>query len=351
MRVGVCFSIFLLCAALAHAAPASKATEKKSLAEDTKFESKKEDLKIDETGEDKDRTKKSAATFCVEIQPGSSQPTQVSCKDNQVAAQNTPLTIQTDTISQPIQAVSVVQPFMQTIPQPNIVVPQYIPQPFQTVQIVQPPQPCVQSTPSINVVQSVPQSNVIHTSKPKPKPTPASTVEIETTPEPPKPACIEQLPQPLPEPQESFAVLPVAPAFHKNFITIPSSSMVMVPEVEQAQLATIVQVPSVSPCSNPLHGILSPCTCQKNVAVMSDSNVEPMTMKVLPLAPYSSSFASSPYPLVMPYDSKMLPQILTNVSKKNFTIMALCSVTLTWVAHDVFFFAGSSGKTRTSRKK
>lgn len=316
MHVNACFAILLLAIALAQAGPAPKTIEKKSLAEDTKLETKKADLKIEEAGEDKDRAKKSATTFCVQIKPGSTQPTQVPCPCNQAAVQRMPVTVQSQSVPQQIQAMSLVQPVAQVaqVPQANILVPQPVLPPFNTLQIVQSAaQPCVQSAPAVNIIQSIPQSNIgqrIPKPKPKPRPTSAPAVEIETITEAPKPERIEQVPQVLSEPQETLTVLPYAPACHDHLITIPSSPLMLMTEPEPAQLATIVQMPSS--CSNPLHGVISPCSCQSNVAVLNEPGVESMSMEMLPVMSYSSAYARSP--LVTPYLSNMVQRVMTQVS-------------------------------------
>ncbi|XP_076631756.1 uncharacterized protein LOC143346935 [Colletes latitarsis] len=297
MHLSACFAILVVAVALSQAGPAPKITEKKSLVEDVKLEPKKTDLKIEEIGEDKDRTKKSAGTFCVQINPGSTQPTQVSCNGNQPAVQT--LAIQAEPVSQQIQTLSMLQPFVHVVPQAGIVMPQPVVPPINTLQIVQPAaQPCAQSIPSVNIIQS---DRSISKPKPKPKPTSASMVEIKTTTE--QPVRIEKLPQSLPEPQETLAMLPIAPACHDHIITIPSNPVVVVPQFDQNQLATIVQVPSISSCDNPLHNILNPCTCQKNVAVLNEASVEPMAMQMLPVMSYSSPLTKSP--IMMPYNFNM----------------------------------------------
>ncbi|XP_076684647.1 uncharacterized protein LOC143377352 [Andrena cerasifolii] len=313
MHINVCFAILLLAIALAQAGPAPKTIEKKSLAEDTKLETKKADLKIEEAGEDKDRAKKSATTFCVQIKPGSNQQVQVPCKDNQAVAQRMPFTVQSQSVPQQIQAMSLVQPVVQApqVPQANILVPQPVLPPFNTLQIVQSAAPpCAQSAPAVNIIQSIPQSNIVqHIPKPKPKPKPTSApaVEIETITETPKSDYIEQVPEPLPEPQETLTMLPYATACQDHLITIPSSPLMLMTEPEPAQLATIIQVPSS--CNNPLHGIISPCSCQSNVAVLNEPSVESMSMKMLPVMSYSSPYTRSS--LMTPYLSNMVQRVMT----------------------------------------
>ena len=315
MHINACFALLLLAIALAQAGPAPKTIEKKSLAEDTKLETTKADLKIEEAGEDKDRAKKSATTFCVQIKPGSTQPTQVPCPCNQAVAQRMPVTVQSQSVPQQIQAMNLVQPVAQVaqVPQANILVPQPVLPPFNTLQIVQSAAPpCVQSAPAVNIIQSIPQSNIVqHIPKPKPKPKPTSApaVEIETITEAPQPERIQQVPQALPEPQETLTVMPYAPACHDHLITIPSSPLMLMTESEPAQLATIIQMPSVASCNNPLHGVISPCSCQSNMAVLNEPSVESMSMKMLPVMSYSSPYARSP--LVTPYMSNMVQRVIS----------------------------------------
>lgn len=305
MHLSMCFTVLLLGIALAQAVPTTKITEKKSVVEDAKLESKKTALNIEETGENKDRAKKSTESFCVQINPGSSQPTQVSCQKNQATVQKIPLAIQAEPVPQQIQTLSMLQPVAQLMPQASIVMPQSVVQPISTLQIIQPAaQSYVQSVPSVNIIQSAPQSNVVQTiSKPKPKPKPASapTVEIKTTTEQPKPMHIEQFQQPLPEPQKTLAMMPVASTCNEHVITISPNPVVVVPEFDQNAAATIVQVPSVSSYGNPL------CSCQNNVAVLGDSGVESMAVQMLPAMSYSSSFAKSP--MMIPYNFNVLPHV------------------------------------------
>ena len=292
MHLNACFLCLFLCVALIEAGPAPKTIEKKSLAEDVKAESKKADLKIEEAGEDKDRSKKS--TFCVQIGSEASQPAQVSWKENQMGVQNIPMALHTQ--SQPIQTLNL-QPVAQTLPQASVMMPQQMVQPpIHTLQIVQsPPQPCAPApAPAVNIIQSVPQTKVIKTiQKPKPKPKPTGEEQ--------KPMRIEQIPQPLPEPQETLTVLPVAPTCHEH--------LMLVSEPEQPQMATYVQVPSMIPCTNPMHGYLNPCSCQQNLAMFSESGIEPMAMKMLPIA-YSSTYARPP--LIMPYDTNAFSHVVVN---------------------------------------
>ncbi|XP_076652858.1 uncharacterized protein LOC143359080 [Halictus rubicundus] len=297
MRLSVCFSIVVLAVALAKASPAAKAVEKKSLVEDAKLESKKEDLQIEDTGSDKDRAKKSA-TFCVEIKPGSVQPVQVPCKGSQQVVQSESL------VAQPVQSYNVVRPsyvqpsyvqssYVQSMPQASIVLPQQMAAPYQTFQLVQSsPQPCAQPVPSVNIVPSVPQTeNVPQASveAPNSKPDPEEALKDQL-----KPERIEEASEPLPVPQENLAYLPVAPSYHEHLFALPSSSMMMYPELEQIRMASVFQdSPTVLPSN-----ILTRCPCQNNMAAFSEGAVEPMAV-----LPYSSEVAGPP--TMMPHNARV----------------------------------------------
>ncbi|KAL2743103.1 bromodomain-containing protein 4-like [Vespula maculifrons] len=77
MRLTIVQFLLMLVLALAVAGPVSKISEKKSLVDNTKLV--KEVPKIEEIGDEKDRSKKSTTTFCVEIRPGSNEPVQIPC--------------------------------------------------------------------------------------------------------------------------------------------------------------------------------------------------------------------------------------------------------------------------------
>ncbi|XP_033316313.1 titin-like isoform X2 [Bombus bifarius] len=198
MKFNTCLLFVLVGVTLIHAGPARKAIEKKSLAEDTKIETTKEDLKIEENDEEKGRTKKAA--FCLQIDPTSPQ---IALSDNLV--QNIPLTVQAQSVPQPFQALNFIQPAPQNLPQTEV--PQTVP---------------------------------------KPEPTPSPEIEVETVTEKSKPMRIEKYPQPLPVPQETFTVVPYVPTYQEQLMFI-----------SEPEHATYVQVPYTH-----LHGPLTECTCQ-----------------------------------------------------------------------------------------
>ncbi|XP_050597680.1 uncharacterized protein LOC126925772 isoform X1 [Bombus affinis] len=291
MKFNTCILFVLVGVTLIHAGPARKAIEKKSLAEDTKIETTKENLKIEENDEQKGRTKKAA--FCLQIDPASSQ---IALSDNLV--QNIPLTVQAQSVPQPFQALNFIQPAPQNLPQASIVVPQQMVQPtFQSLPQVVLPQPMIQPIHTVQIVQ--PSSQPCSTSQstqqaevpqtvPKPEPTPSPEIEVETVTEKSKPMRIEKYPQPLPIPQETYTVLPYAPTYQEQLMFI-----------SEPEHATYVQVPYTH-----LHGPLTECTCQ---------NIEPMAMNMIsmPIMPYTSTFQHRSS-LMMPHihrsDVKIAPQ-------------------------------------------
>ncbi|CAL7942401.1 unnamed protein product [Xylocopa violacea] len=311
MKFNACFLFLLLSVTLIRANPALKTTEKKSLTEESKAEATKENLKIEETGEDKDRSKKAA--LCLQIEPISPQTAQIALNEHQLGLQNIPLAVQTQSIPQQVQSLSVVQPvasslsqanivvpqqmiqhFPQSLSQANIVLPQQIVNPVHTLRIVQPAiQPCAQSAPSVNIIQSTPQNKVSQTAqKPKPKPTATHIKETEPVKELSKPMRIEKQPLPLPAPQETLSVMPVVPTFQQE-------QMMLIPETEEA---TFIQIPSHPICSNPLHGLMTECTCQK---------MDSSALNMMPVASYPATYASMTVPHMVASQVKLGPQART----------------------------------------
>ncbi|XP_017791102.1 PREDICTED: uncharacterized protein LOC108573225 [Habropoda laboriosa] len=273
MHLNVSFLFLLLGITLIQAGPAAKIIEKKSLAETVEAEAKQENLNIEESGEEKDRTKKAALYF--QIQPNCQQPV----KENLVTVQNIPLRIQAQSVPPQIHTLNVLQPIVQTLPQPSIIIPQ---QPIPNLHIAQHP---AQPSSAVNVIQSSSNTNVIHgiekqQPQPKPKPTPAPVTETVPVTEKPKPMRIEQQAQPLPKPQETLALLPMAPTYEEHLMFIP----------EQPQFVPLMEVPATTPCTNPLHNYLTSCTC---------SNVRPLAMNMVPVMPYPSAYARSS--MMMPH--------------------------------------------------
>ncbi|XP_076300766.1 uncharacterized protein LOC143218964 [Lasioglossum baleicum] len=337
MRPSVCFSILVLAVALAKASPAVKPAEKKSSVEDAKLESEKEDLKIEDTGSDKDRAKKSAS-FSVAIKPaGFLQTVQAPCKGSQQVVPSSNIAVQSEPVAQSVQSYNIVQPsyvqssyvqpsyvqpsyvqssyvqpsyvqpsyvqpsYVQSMPQASIALPQQIGGPIQSLQVVtSSSKPCAESVPSVPQTETVPQVSVEKTN---------SNSDSEEVPkEQLKPERIELAPEPLPVPQETLAILPAAPSYHEHLYALPSSSMVMYPELQPMGLASLLQGSSTP---LPVHQ----CPCQNNIAKFSEAAIEPMAVKVFP---YSSTVARSP--IVMPHNARM--HIVTHVSNNNCSFSA-----------------------------
>lgn len=288
MNFNACFLLLLVSITLMHAGPTHKTIEKKSLAEDTKVETIKEDLKIEETGEQKDRSKKAAV--CLQIDPASPQ---VALNENFV--QNIPLMVQAQLVPQQVQTLNFVQPIPQSLPQASIVVPQQIiqpaSQPLSQANIVL-PQQMLQPIHNVQIVQpsSEPHSanQIVQPPEeletdPEPESTPSPKTEIESV---TNHMNIEKPSQPLPVRQEALTMVPVVPRYQELMF------------ISEPEHATFVQVPSISAC-NHFHNPLTKCTCQ---------NIEPMTMNIMPFMSYAS-----------PYDTKsslMMPHVYTSVSNK-----------------------------------
>ncbi|XP_076757287.1 uncharacterized protein LOC143427240 [Xylocopa sonorina] len=311
MEFNACFLFLLLSATLIQANPALKTTEKKSLTEESKADASKENLKIEETGEDKDRSKKAA--LCLQIDPIPSQTVQTTFSEHQLGLQNIPLVMQAQSVPQQLQSLSIVQPvapslsqanivvpqqMIQPCPQANMVLPQQVVNPVQTLQIVQPPtQLYGQSASSVNIIQSTPQNKgfqIAQKPKPKPKPTAHNVEETESVKELPKPMRMEKQPMPLPAPQESLSMMPIVPTYQQE-------QMMLIPETEQA---TFIQIPShpISGCSNPLHGLMTECTCQK---------MDSSALNMMPVASYPATYASMTMPHMVANQVKLGPQART----------------------------------------
>lgn len=245
MQLRACFLLCLLGVALVQAGPTPKSIEKKTLSEDAKVPSKEEALKIDETGEDKGRSKKAAV--CLQLDSGYSQQGQMA--------------VQAHAVPQQVQTLSFVQPMAHALPQVGIGCQQQMVQPMQTLQLV-PSQPC----PSTSL-------NIIHTSAPSSEghrqPSPPADPEPVT--EPPKPMRLEEPTRNLPVPQDNIAVMPAAPRYEQ---------VIMVPQQEPV---SYVPMPHVPHCTNPLHGRITECTCQK---------VEPVPAPSLPCFSHPHSYAA-----------------------------------------------------------
>ncbi|KAI4494431.1 hypothetical protein M0802_008923 [Mischocyttarus mexicanus] len=287
MRFTIVGCVLTVVLAVAVAGPISKISEKKSLIGNTKLAKEEEGTpKIDEIGADKDRSKKSTTTFCVEIRPGSNELTQCSCKDKETHNQH----LAAQQISHP-QAMSyaATQPAqLQPAGSPHSVNIIHAPaQPPQTLNIIQPaptlhavqflqPQPQSQNPSSVQTLNFLqPSSNkpsepfqqtLQFTIPSKQEEKPEKQVKYEKIMELPaehhtiheqasKPAPeVIVLPQPAPQPAPEVIVLPQpAPQSAPEVIVLPQPAPQPAPEVILAPPSTPQPAPEVilTPPSTP----------------------------------------------------------------------------------------------------
>ncbi|KAL2713902.1 bromodomain-containing protein 4-like [Vespula squamosa] len=311
MRFIIVEFLLTLVVALAVAGPVSKISEKKFLDDNTKLV--KEVPKIEEIGDEKDRSKKSTTTFCVEIRPGSNEPVQIPCacknKEEKVpqltgqqisenpalylspqsvpAHQHTPQSVNIiHAPSQPPQTLNIIQPaptlhavqFLQ--PQSNN------PPAVQTLNFLQPsaqlPEPVhqslhitVPSKPESELSEPVYSEKIVlppSESTPQPLPNPESQpaaqpehgeqihksevqvsvmTEDKKDKEEQKPYSEVTVHSP-PSPVETVKVVPVAPIrqpYEEQVVVVPNPVLVT-NQKENCPPTTIVQVPSVPYAAN-----------------------------------------------------------------------------------------------------
>ncbi|GAB1864249.1 hypothetical protein CAJAP_05328 [Camponotus japonicus] len=217
-----CYALFLLALVACQAAPSHKIIEKSN--NETEAKLAKEDLKLENTGADKDRAKKST-TFCVQVHSGKEEivPCKQEIKETPVVNIKSPeYRLQTAPLIQyPVSNIVVQQP----VPQPSSSVPvhqapQVIPQQTVVHVPVQPQQSASFTAPQQHVhVQTQPQ----HFSVPEPSscpqvhvqqpvvPAPAPTPIINIIPAPAAP-CEKPEPQPPQQIHTVHVVQPLQPA-------------------------------------------------------------------------------------------------------------------------------------------
>lgn len=168
MHLNSCCVLFLLALVACQAAPSSKDVTEQSISEAETFA--KNDIQLENTGAEKDRAKKSATTFCVEVRSG--KPEQVPCRQEVrpqriLQEQREPLVIvQPIPISAPVPVEYPRQPIViQTQPQQ----PQQV-QPPQGVNVVQ-QQQSTNNQPQPQVVQTQPMPAPVAVQAPAPPPT------------------------------------------------------------------------------------------------------------------------------------------------------------------------------------
>lgn len=278
MRSNVCFALSLLGLAVVQAVPLT-GTEEKSVSNEATALTKDE-IKLEEPGDEKDRAKKS--TLCMDVHPGNKEDKAALKSEVQVAPVHTlslvpqqsqlPPQIQTynfQTAPQPLQAMGMMQS-AQLVPQQSYVIPQPMSPPIHTLQIVHQPQPCPPQA-TLNIVEHMSEP-VPATPQPTPEPTPAPKVETITRPPPPKPERLE-----------TMEIVPYSPPCN-DMVVIPSNPIVVVPE------PTLVKVPH---CPHHSHqGIVCKCRSQNMGAGLGSINarVEPMSFAPMRAAPFHETY-------------------------------------------------------------
>lgn len=221
MHLKSCYALFLLALVACQAAPSAK-LEKSINGAETTFTGT--NIPLEDAGTEKDRAKKEATTFCVEVRSG--KPEQVPCRQEV----DPPRIVQHDS-----KPVVIVQPIPVPAPVPSLeyhrVVPQLQPQPQpqhfniqqQQAQVVPlpsapapqptPPAPVHQHPPIINIIPQAPtavpcekptivqpqsQFHTVHVIHPQPTPRPSVTV-IHKEVKPHKEQKLLPPPQPVPQ--------------------------------------------------------------------------------------------------------------------------------------------------------
>lgn len=136
MHLKSCCALFLLALIACQAAPSPKLEQTISEAETTFNQN---GIQLEETGAEKERAKKSAATFCVELRAG--KPEQVPCRPPQEVRPQGPIQQE---ISKPVvivQPIPIPAPVPVDYPKQPIIIQPQLPQPLQPPQLPQPPQP------------------------------------------------------------------------------------------------------------------------------------------------------------------------------------------------------------------
>ncbi|XP_076629960.1 uncharacterized protein LOC143346088 [Colletes latitarsis] len=257
MHLNASFALLLLALAVVQAVPTTR-IEKKSLVD--------EEPKIEEAGDDKDRSKKS--TFCVKIGPEAQQnqdSTNVQSFNLVPQQSQTVPQIQTynfQSAPQPVQAMSVIQS-APVVSQQSYVFPQQVVPPVHTLQIVQQPQPCPQQT-SVNIIErqieatAAPKTEIVTqapapVAKPEPKP--------------------EKIIAPEPQRMETINIVPVERPCNDKLVVVPPKPMVVIPE------PTVVKVPH---CPHHSHE----CNCVLSMGSLKNVNTGANHMSYMTIGEY-----------------------------------------------------------------
>ncbi|XP_011348790.1 SH3 domain-containing protein C23A1.17 isoform X2 [Ooceraea biroi] len=225
------YSALLLLAFVAcQAAPSPKIIDKKSIS-GAETELTKDSLTLEDAGADKDRSKKSATTFCVEDPKFSILPLPAPAPTSLTIVQPAPVPAPT--------SMAIVQPAPAPAPAPA------------PVTIVQPaPAPCAPEPFSVNVIQPAPaqtETIFVQPTQPAPQPQVANIV----LPPQPAPQLAPQIvvPAPAPAPTQYLNIQPAAPCAPQQtsyFLQTPTVSQPVQYHYLQPQAPQIVPQPTVT---------------------------------------------------------------------------------------------------------
>jgi len=235
-----CYALFLLALVACQAAPSHKIIEKSN--NETEAKLAKEDLKLENTGADKDRAKKST-TFCVQVHSGKEEI--VPCKQE---IKETPVVNIKSPEYRPQTA-----PLIQ-YPVSNIVVQQPVPQPSSSVPVHQAPQVIPQQT-VVHVPVQPQQSASFTAPQLVPQPMPQQHVHVQTQPQ------HFSVPEPVPQVHVQQPAVPApAPTPIINIIPAPAAPCEKSEPQPPQQIHTVhvVQPPQPAPQSPVIHHAIQP---------------------------------------------------------------------------------------------
>jgi len=245
MHLSSCCALFLLALVACQAAPSPKGAIEKSISEAETFA--KNDIQLEDTGaENKDRAKKSATTFCVEVRSG--KPEQVPCRQEirpQRGESKPVVIVQPIPISAPLEF-----PKLPPLEFPKLpIVIQTPPQPQVPPQSQLPPQPqppqnfnnvIQQQQSSTNINQ--PQPQVVQTPQPPaavPAPPPTSIINIVPS-APTSESCNKQ--PTIVQPQQPQQIHTIHHVIHPQQTPRPSVTLIQQELKPQKQMVPPPQV-------------------------------------------------------------------------------------------------------------
>jgi hypothetical protein len=259
MNLNNCCALFLLALVACQAAPSSKMMDKSISESETTFT--KNDIQLEDVGAEKDRTKKSATTFCVEVRSG--KPEQVPCKQE--------LRPQGFVQQETSKPVVIVQPI--PIPAPASVI-QYPKQPIMIQPYQLQPQPQAQPPQSINAIQQQQSLQTTNINYPQAHvaPIPQSASQHIG----PIPASIQTpvpIQTPAPAPIPIINIVPPAPA------PVPCEKPTIVQPQQPQQIHTVHVIhPQPQPTPRPFVTVI-----KQEVKPQNEKKLVPPKPQVLPI--------------------------------------------------------------------